>query len=56
MVAGFLAAAKLPVMLAIALGVALELGLGYTIRDNLFLNVWMLIYPLEVVKQWQAGA
>jgi hypothetical protein len=38
------------------LAVVFELFTGYLIRDNLALNILMLIWPLDVVKQWQGGA
>ncbi|MFC5387239.1 DUF2585 domain-containing protein [Aquamicrobium segne] len=52
---GFFLAARLPVRLTIALAILFELGVGYLIRDNLSLNVLMLISPLDWVKDWQAG-
>jgi hypothetical protein len=33
--------------------VAIELVLAYFVRDNLTLNIVMLFYPLESIKEWQ---
>jgi hypothetical protein len=55
MVLGFLAARKLPVWASILLLVVLELVPLYVIRDNLALNVWMLLWPDKAVAAWQAG-
>jgi len=56
MAIGFYAASRLPLWVTIALALAMELAVGAIIRDNLALNIVMLIYPLDVIKQWQAGS
>ena len=56
MAIGFLAARRLPVWAAIALVIALELIPLLVIRDNLALNVWMLLAPSDAIRMWQAGA
>jgi hypothetical protein len=56
MAAGFLAARKLPVWAAILVVLLLELVPLAVIRDNLTLNVWMLLWPSESVAAWQAGS
>ncbi|HEX8415726.1 MAG TPA: DUF2585 family protein [Sphingomicrobium sp.] len=52
---GFLAARKLPLWAAIGAVLVLELIPLYMIRDNLTLNVWMLLAPNDAVRVWQAG-
>jgi len=55
MVVGFMIAARAPVWLSVCLFIAAELFVGLTIRDGLLLNIIMLLYPLDWVRQWQAG-
>jgi hypothetical protein len=55
MAVGFFAARKLPPWAAFALLLVLELIPLYVIRDNLALNVWMLLWPNQAVGAWQAA-
>ncbi|MCB5202315.1 DUF2585 domain-containing protein [Neorhizobium sp. T786] len=55
MVLGFLAAARLPIWMIVAIAVFFELMTGWIIRDNLALNVVMLIWPVDAIREWQAA-
>jgi hypothetical protein len=52
---GFVLARRLGFRRTLALFVVTEVALAVWIRDNLGLNVLMLIYPIEAVKEWQAA-
>ena len=52
---GFWLASRLPVGVSVAIVLAMEVFVGWMIRDNLALNVLMLLWPLPGVKAWQAG-
>ena len=53
MMLGFVFARYVPVWVAVGVVIFLELLAGYVIHDNLFLNVLMLVYPVDAVRVWQ---
>jgi hypothetical protein len=56
MMLGFLLARKLPLWVSIAVCLGFELLTLAVIRDNLTLNVLMLIWPIEAIKIWQGAS
>ena len=56
MVIGFLIAKRVPVWASVMIVLVLELVPLAIIRDNLTLNVWMLLAPNNALRSWQAGA
>ena len=55
MMLGFEIARRAPLWASVAFVLVVEAALALAIRDNLTLNIIMLVYPLEVIKQWQDG-
>lgn len=55
MVLGFYAARVLPVWASVALIIVAEAVVIFFIRDGLALNVIMLLYPLDAIREWQAA-
>jgi hypothetical protein len=55
MLLGFWFASRAPVWASIVLVIGFELFVGAMIRDNLTLNIIMLLYPIEAIKRWQSG-
>ncbi len=52
---GFMIASRLSVLASVSFVIASELMLAIVIRDNLALNILMLIYPIDAIKEWQIG-
>jgi hypothetical protein len=52
---GFLLASRLRWWWTLAWVVAAEVVVAMIIRDNLTLNIIMLIWPIDAIRQWQMG-
>jgi hypothetical protein len=55
MLLGFMLAARLPWWVTAVVAILFELFTLIMIRDNLTLNVLMLLAPVEAIKGWQAA-
>jgi Protein of unknown function (DUF2585) len=55
MMLGFWLARKLPVWAGVGVVIGIEVVLAIMIRDNLTLNILMLVHPIEAVRRWQIG-
>ena len=57
MTLGFLFAFRVPAHVSVAAVILMEIGCALWVRDNLSLNIIMLIHPVDAIKHWQmAGA
>lgn len=56
MTLGFLLAARLPAWVTITLAIGFELLTLAVIRDNLTLNILMLLAPIDAIRVWQSAA
>jgi hypothetical protein len=57
MAIGFGIAATWPVLVSVAFVATTEIALAWMVRDNLTLNLIMLIHPVDAIRAWQmAGA
>jgi uncharacterized protein DUF2585 len=56
MMAGFWIARTAPVWVSLVLVIVMEIAVAMVIRDNLTLNILMLLHPFEAIKQWQLGS
>lgn len=53
---GFALATWLRWWITVSLLIVMEIGCAYFIRDNLTLNIIMLIHPFSAIRHWQLGA
>ncbi len=55
MIAGFWLARIIPVWASVAIVLGFEILTAIVIRDGLALNIVMLLFPLDIIRDWQAG-
>jgi hypothetical protein len=56
MAIGFFLASRLPIWVIVVTAVFFEVLALIVIRDNLILNVIMLLHPFDFIRQWQSGS
>ena len=56
MTAGFAFAWRVRPWISVVVVLGLEIGCALWVRDNLSLNILMLLHPIEAIKTWQMGA
>lgn len=56
MMLGFLFAWRMRPWLAVATVVVMEVGCAMVIRDNLTLNIIILVHPFDAIREWQLAA
>ncbi len=52
---GFLLAARIPFRATVAFCMGMEISCLILLRDNLILNVLMLVHPFDSIKAWQSA-
>ena len=52
---GYWLAKKIGLWRSVALFVAVEVVMLWWMRDNLLLNVLMLLWPIDAIRRWQQG-
>jgi hypothetical protein len=52
---GFLFASRVRPWVSVATVIAMEVGCALWVRDNLTLNIIMLVHPVEAIKAWQTA-
>lgn len=50
---GYLVASRSRPWLSVALVVIAEIGMAWWVRDNLTLNIIMLVHPIDAIRAWQ---
>jgi len=55
MCCGFLFASAAPAFASVTLVLVLEVGCLFWVRDNLTLNIIMLVHPIAAIRSWQSA-